>query len=74
VDLKIGGKKGAQAGHRAHGYMAGWIDEKTGKLYILINIRRARLRHWNKEVKTEKPEQLFPSHLLFNVTSQEQGT
>jgi hypothetical protein len=32
VDLKIGGKKGAQAGHRAHGYMAGWIDEERGKL------------------------------------------
>jgi hypothetical protein len=41
---------------------------------ILINIRRARLRHWNKEVKTEKPEQLSSSHLLLNVSSQEQGT
>jgi hypothetical protein len=25
--------------------------------YILINIKKARLSHWNEKVKTEKPEQ-----------------
>jgi hypothetical protein len=44
-----------------------------GNYVVLINIYRARLKHWNKEVKTEKPEQLSPFHLLLHAKLEEQG-
>jgi hypothetical protein len=46
---------------------------RQGNYSILINIQRARHRHWNEEVKTEKPEWLAPSHLflMFSYRSRE---
>jgi hypothetical protein len=34
---------------------------------ISVSIKRARLRHWNEEQKTKKPEQIASSHLLLDV-------
>jgi hypothetical protein len=34
--------------------------------YILINIRKSRFRHWNKQMKTKKPEQSAPSQFLID--------
>jgi hypothetical protein len=45
---------------------------RLGNYIIFINIKRAKLRHWNEEVKTEKLEQLAPSHLHLDVKLQEQ--
>jgi hypothetical protein len=47
-------------------------DRLDRKITLSINIERARLRHWNEEVKTKKPEQLAPSHFLLGVKLQEQ--
>jgi hypothetical protein len=42
---------------------------RQGNYITLINIKKARLRHWNGAVKTEKPDQLgHPPHLLLDVT------
>jgi hypothetical protein len=46
---------------------------RQGNYIILMNIKRANVRHWNEEVDTKKPEQLASSHLLLNVKLQEQG-
>jgi hypothetical protein len=32
--------------------------KRQGNWIILINIKKARLRHWNEEVKLGKPDQL----------------
>jgi hypothetical protein len=48
-----------------------WGDREI--TLFLINIKRVRLRHWNKKVKTKKPEQLAPSHLLLDVKLEKQG-
>jgi hypothetical protein len=34
-----------------------------GEVTLLISVKRAIHKYWNKEVKTKKPEQLGPSHL-----------
>jgi hypothetical protein len=44
---------------------------RQGNYIILINIKRARFKHWNKEAKIKQPEQLAPSHLLLDVKLQE---
>jgi hypothetical protein len=44
-----------------------WVMDEEGdrETIILMNIKRARLRYWNKKVKTKKPEELaIPSHLF----------
>jgi hypothetical protein len=33
---------------------------RQGNYIILINTQKVRLRHWNEEAKTEKPEQPAP--------------
>jgi hypothetical protein len=43
------------------------LVRRQGNYITLINIKRARLRHWNMEVKTKKPEKLFPSPLFVDV-------
>jgi hypothetical protein len=40
---------------------------RQGNYIILINIKRTRLRNWNKKVKTNKLEQLVPFYLLLDV-------
>jgi hypothetical protein len=40
---------------------------RWGNNIIFINIKRPRLRHWNKEIKTEKSEQLAPSYFHLDV-------
>jgi hypothetical protein len=38
------------------------FDIEAGNYIILINIKSARLRQWNKEVKPEKLEYLAPPY------------
>jgi hypothetical protein len=40
--------------------------KKQGNYTILININRARYRHWNKEVKSRESEKLGLSHDMNN--------
>jgi hypothetical protein len=42
---------------------AGYIRRQRNYI-IVINIKRVRLRHWDKEGITEKSEQLGPSPLF----------
>jgi hypothetical protein len=42
-------------------------------ILFLINLKGVRHRYWNEEVKTKRPEQLAPSHLLLEAKLEEQG-
>jgi hypothetical protein len=42
--------------------------KRQGNYIIVINIKRARLRQWNEEVKPKKPEQL--ANILISLQEQ----